>query len=348
MRLWLATFWRLLSLANSLIDPTHKILFHLDRLQSFLRDETVYPISVEMDLSDYCNLKCSWCRFAYAHKPNVMPLWLAEKILRELHEVDVKSVVYSGGGEPLLNANFNKIAELGYSLGLDQGIYTNGLNIDKFVETLNWTMKFIYISLDAATRETYLKTKGVDCFNKVLRNVQLLCEHKDKAKIGLGFLISPDNFTEAQSFRYFLEKFDVDYIQFRPAVIKNIDKEWLQAVIEMLKPIDGDGCIVAWYKFYDLLREDAGRTYTKCLGHNFLGGISADGTVWICLNYRYREGYDIGNLKGQTFREIWGGQRRQEVMQKINLAECPKLCRPHELNKFLDHATKDNPHKNFL
>lgn len=333
---------------SSLIDPTNKIFFHLERLQSFLRGETVYPISVEMDLSNCCNLKCSWCRFSDSHNPAIMPYSLAEKILRELAEVGVKSIVYSGGGEPLLNPQFKEIADLGHSLGLDQGVYTNGVNIDKFIETLNKKMKFVYVSLDAATRETFLKIKGVDCFEKVIRNIELLCQRKDEAKIGLGFLVSPENFSDMWVFRYFLKSLDVDYIQFRPAVTENIDVGWLQIVMESLKLVETDNTIIAWYKFNDLLREDGGRTYSKCLGHNFLGGISADGTVWLCLNKRYHKGFDVGNLKVQLFKDVWNGEKRKEAIQKINLNDCMKLCRPHELNKFLDNIVKGNPHSSFL
>jgi len=335
--------------SGRLIDPTNKILFHLERLQSFLRGEMVYPISVEMDLSDWCNLKCSWCRFSKSHNPAVMPYWLAEKILRELAEVGVKSVVYSGGGEPLLNPQFREIADLGYSLGLDQGIYTNGVYVYKYVETLNQKMKFVYISLDAATRETFLKVKGSDLFDQVLENVSLLCQQKDKAKIGLGFLVNPENHHEAGMFTKLLDAFDVDYIQFRPAVTENIDKKWLRGVMKDLSEFMGvERIIIADYKFKDLLRKDGGRTYSKCLGHNFLGGISADGTVWLCLNRRYCEGFSIGNLREQSFKEIWNGEKRKQVIQKITLSECPKLCRAHELNKFLAYVTKGNPHANFL
>jgi MoaA/NifB/PqqE/SkfB family radical SAM enzyme len=331
-----------------IIDPQNKILFHLDRLQDFLDGKIIYPISVELDLADFCNLKCWWCRFAYAHKPIIMSLSLAKKILKELAEVGVKSIVFSGGGEPLLNPNFDKIVEYGYSLGLDQGIYTNGVNIHKYVEVLNQKMKFIYVSVDAATKETYQKIKGVDCFNEVLENISLLCEHKDKAKIGLGFLVSPDNFHEITMFINLLNEFNVDYIQFRPAVTDNIDKIWLRTITRFLLRLKSDKIIVANYKFNDLLQENAGRNYSKCLGHNFLGGISADGTVWLCLNHRYYEGFDIGNLREQSFKEIWNGEKRKQAIQKICLEECPKLCRPHELNKFLDYIIRDNPHKNFL
>lgn len=333
-----------------LIEPrTHKILSHMDRLQKFMKGEKVYPISVELDLSDTCDLKCSWCRFAGHHKSRIMAFELAKQILHELHNLGVKSIIYSGGGEPLLNANFTRIALVADRLGFDQGIYTNGTHIHHFKKTLRNKMKFVYISLDAATRETFLKTKKRDLFDQVLENIALLCEEEGGATIGLGFLIAPDNFHEIKKFMILSKKFDVDYIQFRPAVIETEQyRGWLPDILQSISV--SDKILVADYKFRDLLREDAGRTYTRCLAHNFMGIIGADGTVWQCVNRRYQDGFDLGNLEGQSFVEIWGSERRKQVNKGVTPSECPKLCRGHELNKFLDSVLKlqEHPHKNFL
>jgi len=337
----------------SLIDPTSKIFYHLDMLQHFLRYydlrvDSVFPISVEMDLSDGCNLKCSWCRFASVHKTTLMSAELAKKILMELADVGVKSVVYSGGGEPLLNMKFGEIAEYGSSLGLDQGIYTNGVNIDKFLDVLSSEMKYVYISVDAATSKTYEEIKGCDLFEQVLQNCSALIKMKRKSKVGLGFLVSPENIDDLLLFWRMSKGLNPDYIQYRPAVTDNPSKSCLLEAMQWLETIQNEKTIVAWYKFRDLAENNGERTYTQCYGHNFLGGISADGTVWVCLNHRYHEGFDIGNLQQQSFREIWRGEKRKEAIRRINVATCPKLCRPHELNKILSQLTKGNPHKNFL
>lgn len=334
----------------SLIDPQNKIFFHLDRLQDFLNGKPTYPVSVEMDLSDWCNLGCSWCRFSKAHHNDVMSLDSARHILQQLKDVGVKSVVYSGGGSPLMNSDFDEIVKHGCSLGLDQGIYTNGTEVHKHIEALKSQMKWIYVSLDAATRETYLKIKGKDQFQQVLSNIALLTAEKPKAKIGVGFLVSAENAHEAISFAELCRGLNVDYVQYRPAVVEGINRDWLREVVSCLTLVESmdPRITIAWYKFNDLLRNDGGRTYMKCYGHNFLGGISANCTVWFCLNYRYRRGYDIGSLKNESFESIWLGRRRKELMERIDVTKCPKLCRPHELNKALDIMVKGNPHKNFL
>jgi MoaA/NifB/PqqE/SkfB family radical SAM enzyme len=272
----------------------------------------------------------------------------ASRILEQLHQVGVKSVVYSGGGDPLMNSRFDDIAKIGCSLGLDQGTYTNGTLIHQHFDALKSTMKWVYVSLDAATRETYRRIKGADLFDNVVSNISLL--EGGKAKVGVGFLVSRENVDEAVEFVKICQGLNVDYLQFRPVVVEGLSREWLKEVMDCLKLVESmDPRVkIAWYKFNDLLAPNCGRTYMKCYGHNFLGGISADCTVWFCLNYRYCRGKNIGSLKHQSWEEIWQGQKKKNLEKTIDVTKCPKLCRPHELNKILDTLKKDNPHKNFL
>jgi len=332
---------------HNYIDPTSKIFSHPEILTKFMNGSQIYPISIEMDLSDNCNLKCNWCRYAEGHKPNVMSLQLAKKILSEAQFLGVKSVVYSGGGEPLLNPEFELITEVAAQAGLDQGIYTNGCFIDAQIKPLSHMMKFIYISLDAATKETYERIKHSNQFERVLRNIRTLAEQKGKAKVGLGFLVSPENSDEIEMFADFLDRFDVDYIQYRPAIVNDIDKQWLKSVIRRLQRVEGQRTIVANYKFQELLN-DGKRTYKECFGHYFLSGITADGTVWLCLNHRYHEQFKLGDANTDTLCDIWSEKRIREVKKELDISKCPILCRPHELNKVLAALIKGNEHANFL
>lgn len=329
------------------IDPTNKIFFHPEILTKFLNGSRIYPISIEMDLSDECNLKCNWCRYAEGHKPNVMSLQLAKKILWEAQSLGIKSVVYSGGGEPLLNPEFELITKVANQAGLDQGIYTNGCFIDSQIQPLSHLMKFIYISLDAATKETYERIKHSDQFERVLCNIRMLAEQKRKARVGLGFLVSPENSDEIEAFAGFLGRFDIDYIHYRPAITSDIDKRWLRSVIRRLQKIEGPRTLVANYKFQDLLN-DGKRTYKECFGHYFLSGITADGSVWLCLNHRYHEQFKLGDANTQTLYDIWREKRIREVKKRLDISKCPILCRPHELNKVLDPLIRGNEHANFL
>lgn len=338
-----------------LIDPFNKAVFHLDRVSDYLKGKTVWPVSMEVDLSDNCNLGCSWCRFAQGHKPSMMPLELAKKIQEQLWNRGVKSIVYSGGGEPTMNPDFNRILVHGRLLELDQGVYTNGTNLEEPSHILDQTTKFVYVSIDAATPKTYEEIKKRDMFKKVIRETHNFCRTKRRTKVGIGFLVSPQNIHEIErAADDLLLLTRADYLQFRPAV-GTLTLEQTEEAYERAKAVaakePGGEIIVADYKFEDLISHLKGepRPYQRCHAHNFLGGISADGSVWFCLNHRYEEGFKIGDMTESNFGQIWLSKERMEIARNLDVQKCPILCRPHELNKFLHILTcAQNDHMNFL
>jgi 2-iminoacetate synthase ThiH len=44
---------------------SHKLMFHPDRVASWLAEETVYPIYVELSPSGACNHRCVFCAFDF-------------------------------------------------------------------------------------------------------------------------------------------------------------------------------------------------------------------------------------------------------------------------------------------
>src|SRR5262245_837558 len=100
------------------IAPRAKVLRHLDRLVGWQHGEKPAPVTVEWDLSNRCTLGCQDCHFAHTHvkgpwasKPRTLPMvyestgdladiGLVFRVLGELADAGVKSIVWSGGGEP--------------------------------------------------------------------------------------------------------------------------------------------------------------------------------------------------------------------------------------------------------
>ena len=194
-----------------LIEPIpHKILYNPDRLSDFLRDpKLTMPISMELDLSDHCNLKCSWCRFADVHNPSIMEPDFAKRILSEFKDLGVKSVIYSGGGEPLLNPRADEIFKHATSLGLDQGIYTNGVFMNLFRVALTY-MKFVYVSVDAFHPDTYEVIKGQNRRFDVLTNIKAFASIRGKTALGVGFLVDSTNYAQMKEFASQMQSYDVD------------------------------------------------------------------------------------------------------------------------------------------
>src|SRR5512139_1310988 len=122
---------------SNYIDPRAKLLHHLDRLYAIQRGAIAPPVNIEIDLSNRCSLGCEWCHFAYTHtrgplagkrdKPDasipggdLMDTYLARRIIDQLAENGVRSVTWTGGGEPTLHPHFNEIIEYTAQYPIDQ------------------------------------------------------------------------------------------------------------------------------------------------------------------------------------------------------------------------------------
>lgn len=344
-------------------NPQVKLLFHIDRISKWLKGDNVYPILAEFDLSNCCNHKCDFCTFNYIKDRSVLSTSVVKKSVKEFSDGGVKSINWTGGGEPLLHKDFSDIARYTNFLGIEQGIFTNGslLNeekIDAILDTHSW----IRISIDAGTKDTYKKIRKVDDFENVMHNIRALVAAKEKKSsvttIGIGFIITPENYNEMRDFSELIKDLDVDYGQYKPCIKNFYDREqiaatwWQENINPVLESIfeDNKKAVVNLYKLTDLVESSFDKVYDKCYGHIFCPCIGASGDVWLCTHLRGIEKYSMGNLNTQTFDEIWNSKRRQEVIENIDLNFCQFCCKNNEINKILYQIKHPDSktHYNFL
>ncbi|MEM5792737.1 MAG: radical SAM protein [Candidatus Aenigmatarchaeota archaeon] len=171
-----------------------------------------FPIGhMEFHPSDICNLNCQGCTYGHGvkglgPKKIVFPF----EHLDKLKALKPKSILFSGGGEPTLykykNYNFGDVVEKIHEIMPKTllALITNGT----FVPKGNWVshLKWVRISIDAATPETYMVFRGKNLFEKVTRNL-LKYLNTSIPKVGGTFLYSKININEYVDFaRYFYKK----------------------------------------------------------------------------------------------------------------------------------------------
>ena len=77
--------------------------------------------------------------------------------------------------------------------------------------------------------------------------------------------------------------------------------------------------------------------------------ITATGAVYICCSLTGRQEGFIGNIKTESFSEIWNGEKRKKILADLNVKLCPRLCVGDNLNEFLEDFKNNEPnHRNFL
>lgn len=343
-----------------------KILKHIDRISEWQQKGFSRPVTYELDMTNICNSKCHFCFGFFEQKKHQVSISFsrAKCILNQIKKFGGKAVTFTGGGDPLCNKDTIKAVKYAKKIGLDVGFITNGIllnkeNIVDIVENCVW----IRVSLDAATKETYLKTHCLNSniFELVISNIKLLVKEKKKQKkditIGVGFLTYDKTINEIIEFAKLSSKLGVDYAQYRPLLKRYIEKEFnakdqdtiVNNIKEAYKYSNKKFSVVSSIHKYKMISEkNYVRQYDVCYGHNFATVIAADQKMYLCCHMRGVQKYCIGDLSKNTLKEIWYSKQREKVFKNINFKDCPLLCRCDSFNTILFNMQKNIKHENFL
>lgn len=356
------------------IDPAGKVLFHIDRIAEAKRGHNPPPIGVEIDLSNRCNLGCRWCHFAYTHSRgplvnnegahtrgpsgnmpggDLMDTELAKRILEELADAGVLSVTWTGGGEPTLHPGFIDIISHAHHLELEQGMYTNGVLItSELAELIKQYFTWCYVSLDAASAADFAAIKQVRQFmyRNALEGIRRLVG--GDATIGVGFLLTRDNWEAAPRMLRLANSLGPDYVQFRPAVIYDEerparpaeDTSWVDEALPLLLELSEQSGVELRPRRFLEYAAGSPRAYGACYAMLFTTVITPDGKVWECVNRRQYPDSCLGDLNQKSFGQIW----RDHPGPRRAMDDCRVLCRGHMMNQTLWEVFRERPHANFV
>jgi len=354
---------------SSYIDPRHKILYHTDRLAAIKAGKKPAPINIEIDLSNRCSLGCEWCHFAYTHTrgplagkvdtPNgripggdLMDYELAKSIIVQAHEMGVRSITWTGGGEPTLHPRFDDIVTFAHRHGMPQGLYTNGAHITpERAALLKRVMAWVYVSLDECEAEMYKESKGVDKFEVVCQGIENLSAVDGGATVGVGYLLHDQNVISMPEMAELALSLGADYVQFRPIVNYSQDAPneaideagWVDAAIEIFNQVPDDPRILFDQERFEMYRDWNGRSYSTCHWTQVQTVITPNGKVWSCVNKREHAGALLGDLTEEPLPTIW---QRSGACQVDG--SCRVMCRGHIANITLDAIMTEPPHKEFI
>jgi MoaA/NifB/PqqE/SkfB family radical SAM enzyme len=352
------------------IDPRSKLLQHLDRLALIKAGDYAPPVNVEIDLSNRCSLGCQWCHFGFTHtrgplagkreKPDLavpggdlMDFDLAKRIVDDLAISGVKSITWTGGGEPTLHPQFDDVILHTAHTPLEQGLYSHGGHIypDR-AALLKRFLTWVYVSLDCSDRETYAEEKGVDRFEAACQGIRNLAGAGGNATVGVGFLVHRDNYTKLHDMLALALGLGADYAQFRPAVYFDVrnpgkpseDTTWIDEALPELERIARIEKVIVDLDRFRMYRTWQGHGYTTCYWAAMQTVITPDGSVWTCGNKREHAGGWLGNLKSDPFNIIWSDSGGPKEVDE----HCRVLCRGHVPNVALQDIMREQPHKNFI
>jgi MoaA/NifB/PqqE/SkfB family radical SAM enzyme len=345
------------------IQPS-KALAHVDRLVDWRRGYTPAPVTVEWDLSNRCVLGCESCHFAHTHSRGpwvtggrVLPMAfdgtgdladpvLVKRALREMHHAGVKAIVWSGGGEPTTHPQWLEIARYAHGLGLEQGMYTlGGLLTQESAAELRQLAKWVVVSLDCPDAASYALEKHVpiERFDHACNGLRWLSG--GTAVIGASFLVHAGNWRRMGQMLDLARSLGTTYTTFRPTIdtspatptVCAADRRWITDAEQTLRWWSGEPDVELDVDRFMAYRDWRGRSYDVCKGIQLHTTVTPDGRVWACPQKRGVNGAQVGDLRRQSFSELW----RLHPRQVTDFSTCRVMCRLHLLNEQI--ATLDKP-----
>ena len=184
----------------------NKILAHVDRI---LNDQR--PITADVFLNNYCNNDCPYCayrRWELDEKARHMKFNDFVQYASRLLELGVLGIILSGGGEPTVSKDFDKIIAWMDEKGIKWGINTN------FNRYFEGKPQYLKVSLDAWDRDSYVLKRGVDAYETVRDNIKRFAANKGDTCLGIQLLAKSAN--DVLRFYDANKDLPVDYISIRP------------------------------------------------------------------------------------------------------------------------------------
>ena len=131
------------------------------------------PVCLYLEVTNRCNLLCETCprTFEALEPPADMSMELFRRIVDQVP--DVARVVLHGVGEPMLVKHLPDMIRYLKARGTHVLFNTNGtlLAPRKHREIIDTGLDELRVSLDAAEAATFLKVRGRDMFDRIVRNV---------------------------------------------------------------------------------------------------------------------------------------------------------------------------------
>jgi MoaA/NifB/PqqE/SkfB family radical SAM enzyme len=156
-----------------------------------------------------CNAYCEFCHFGIHDNFKNTPHAKLDEFksnVSQLAEMGVKFIDLTGG-EPLLHKDIAEMANFAQDLKMQTSITTNGLLYPKFADRLAGNINLLHFSLDSPDEEEHNKIRKVDCYQSVLKSLEIaksLGEFPD-----ILFTVTNDTYKKLPRMHEFAQKHDL-------------------------------------------------------------------------------------------------------------------------------------------
>lgn len=333
-------------------------------------DKISPPIQIRIKPTNVCGHNCWYCAYRVDNLQlgkdmvirDYIPKEKMMEIIDDVAEIGVKSVTFSGGGDPFhypfLLETVKKLAQSPVKFAsLTHGAKLSGEIADVFAHHGTW----LRISIDGWDSESYAKYREVSTrvFGMVMSNMENFSKIKGRrCYLGVVLIVDNKNYTHVYEMIQRIGSVGANSIKISPVIVSNDRLEnnnYHRPIFDCVKDqvsraqSDIKNNSFEIFDSYHLLNEKFEKEYTWCPYIQITPVIGADCKVYSCHDkaYNLEEGL-IGSIKDQRFKDFWFSDKNNFF--NINPSvHCNHHCVMNAHNKMiLEYLEVDKDHLEFV
>ena len=299
------------------INPLYRKIYDI-KIRKRVVNFKLADLIVSIEPSNTCNARCVMCPYNKMTRPKeIMPIELFKKIVDDCLREGVKNFNLNFYNEPFLDPLiFERIKYLNLK-SVRVKLFSNGstLNKEKAEELLKSGLDEVVFSVDSHIKEVYEKIRKGLNFDAVVSNISYLMNRRNqlkltKPRVKVVFVRQKENKAELEGYKKFWrDKVDKIIISFDDN--RNATSEFFSKHQKRM-PFP---CNKLWAE---------------------LNVVSSGKVALCCIDYDAQE--IIGDFKKQSLKEIWNGEKFQNIREKHlsyqanKILLCNSCVHPYRLN----------------
>jgi radical SAM protein with 4Fe4S-binding SPASM domain len=313
-------------LQEALVEKFGKrFLEYRDKYETYLKDKSHqilndYPISIILELVNRCNLECVMCPQDWRNDSEFVSVnnKMLDKIFEDFKSNNLACLILSIS-EPLLFKDIKNILKRAEEANImDILLFTNGILLteQKSEEILNSAVTRLFISIDAATSETYnsvripvsSRLKDVNRIDDLETNVKNFIKLRNNRNrilplVRTSFVALEKNKNEIEEFTS-KWKTIVDTVEIQRELSIEAYERFKNNPNDSEKKLKEYNCQEPWGQI----------------------SIYADGTVAPCCNI-FGRNIPVGNVMKNSIKEIWNSSKMNEIRGSFIKNEPNNACK---------------------
>lgn len=296
------------------------------------------PREVIISLTNRCNFKCRMCDIPH-NKFNELSTLQWKRVIEDAALCGAEAIVFSGG-EPLLREDILELISAAKAHSMGACLTSNGSLIDDAIaqELKQAGVDVVNVSIEGPRHiHDYLRGKGT--FDKAISALESLHKHKIESTIATA--ISRYNYKYLSSIIEFAKSYSVTTIKFQPfsnIFLKNRlgGEDFLISDKDISRFAEVVHNAIILTNKYSIATNPS--SYLKAIPFYLTGKykdphkgcialenscpINCNGDIYPCW-VNNDETHLIGNIRDDSFSNLWTSQKRRLIIQQIKEYGCP-------------------------